>query len=143
MTLERWEQVKELLHAALKRSPAERAAFLTEACGEDVALRREMESLLAWAEKGEGLEQSSPEKPLHSMAHRGTATVTKPPGAGELKGRGTPSGVSLETVLFGPTRLDIQKLLDTDAKWFLPVRSMVRAGFLEAVSRAIGGASPC
>lgn len=51
--------------------------------------------------------------------------------------------VSLETVLFGPTRPDIQKLLDTDAKWFLPVRSMMRAGFLEAVSRAIGGASPC
>ena len=103
MTLERWEQVKELLHAALKRSPAERAAFLIEACGEDVSLRREMESLLAWAEKGEGLEQSplsgisDPEKPLHSMEPRGTATVTKPPDAGELKRRGTPS-VEMERI---------------------------------------------
>jgi len=44
---ERWEQVKELFAAALQREPGERSAFLREACGEDDALRSEVESLLS------------------------------------------------------------------------------------------------
>ena len=32
MPSERWQQVKEVLHSALQREPAERAAFLKEAC---------------------------------------------------------------------------------------------------------------
>jgi Tol biopolymer transport system component len=43
----RWSRVKEIFHAALVRAPDERAAFLRIACGEDVALEREAESLLA------------------------------------------------------------------------------------------------
>ena len=46
MTPERWAQVDQLLATALELSGAERAAFLAEACGEDVALRHEVESLL-------------------------------------------------------------------------------------------------
>ena len=43
----RWLRVKEIFHAALARAPDQRAAFLRDACGEDVALEREAESLLA------------------------------------------------------------------------------------------------
>jgi serine/threonine protein kinase len=43
----RWSRVKEIFHAALTRVPDQRAAFLQDACGEDVALRDEVESLLA------------------------------------------------------------------------------------------------
>jgi hypothetical protein len=47
MNPERWRQVEQLYHAALKRSPAARATFLTEMCQGDGELRREVESLLA------------------------------------------------------------------------------------------------
>ncbi|HET9262364.1 MAG TPA: protein kinase, partial [Vicinamibacterales bacterium] len=42
--------VESLCHAALARSVSERAAFLVEACGDDAALRAEVESLLVSAE---------------------------------------------------------------------------------------------
>src|SRR5690242_16846036 len=47
MTAERWKQVEALFESALEREPAERAAFLDQACGDDAALRKEVESLLA------------------------------------------------------------------------------------------------
>ncbi len=43
----RWQQVKQLFTAALERAPQQRTVYLTEACGEDVALRGEIEALLA------------------------------------------------------------------------------------------------
>jgi hypothetical protein len=43
---ERWATVERLYHEALARDPQERAAFLSEACAGDDALRREVESLL-------------------------------------------------------------------------------------------------
>ena len=46
MTPERWQRVEELYHAAYATPPGERAAFLAEACREDEALRRQVESLL-------------------------------------------------------------------------------------------------
>src|SRR2546422_9308290 len=53
MTPERWEQVGKLYQAALALPPAERETFLDDACRDDKALRREVESLLA-AEDGAG-----------------------------------------------------------------------------------------
>jgi serine/threonine protein kinase/Flp pilus assembly protein TadD len=47
ITPERWQQVKQLFQAALERAPAERAAWLAEACADDHSLRAEVESLLA------------------------------------------------------------------------------------------------
>jgi Tol biopolymer transport system component/predicted Ser/Thr protein kinase len=47
MDAERWRRVEELYHATLKRRPSERGAFLATACSGDVALRDEIESLLA------------------------------------------------------------------------------------------------
>src|SRR5262245_46501774 len=51
MTAERWQQVKELFHAASERAGMERATFLDGACAEDDELRREVESLLAMDEQ--------------------------------------------------------------------------------------------
>jgi len=51
MKPERWEQVGRIYHAALELRPEERASFLADACGDDSAMRREVESLLA-AEDG-------------------------------------------------------------------------------------------
>src|SRR5712692_5790469 len=51
MTPERWQQVKEIFQSALERAPGERSAFLSEACGADESLRKEVESLIASHEK--------------------------------------------------------------------------------------------
>src|SRR5437660_9382685 len=53
MTSERWEQVGKLYQAALALQPNKRETFLDDACGDDTAMRREVESLLA-AEDGAG-----------------------------------------------------------------------------------------
>jgi eukaryotic-like serine/threonine-protein kinase len=44
---EKWEQVKELFTLALERDATERSEFLRQACGDDDALRSEIESLLS------------------------------------------------------------------------------------------------
>jgi serine/threonine-protein kinase len=44
---ERWQQVSQLFQSALEREPNERAPYLQDACGDDDALRRQVESLLA------------------------------------------------------------------------------------------------
>ena len=45
-TREEWQKIKDLFGAALERTPAERDAFLREACGGEVSVREEVESLL-------------------------------------------------------------------------------------------------
>jgi hypothetical protein len=50
VTPERWLQVKEILAGVMDIDPISRAAFLDRACTGDVALRQEVESLLAAAE---------------------------------------------------------------------------------------------
>lgn len=47
MHSERWHQIEQIGEAALKRGPGERASFLSDACGDDTALRQEVDSLLA------------------------------------------------------------------------------------------------
>ncbi|MEK6407925.1 MAG: protein kinase [Acidobacteriota bacterium] len=51
MSPARWQEVESLLQAALERQPAERGAFLDEACAGDDALRKEVEFLLASSEQ--------------------------------------------------------------------------------------------
>ncbi|HST19977.1 MAG TPA: serine/threonine-protein kinase [Blastocatellia bacterium] len=46
MNQERWKRIETLFESAIERDTSERAAFLDEACGGDVTLRREVESLL-------------------------------------------------------------------------------------------------
>ncbi len=61
MTGDRLQQIEALYHAALARPAAERDGFLTEQCGADDELRREVESLLAHADPAdEFLEPPAP-----------------------------------------------------------------------------------
>jgi Tol biopolymer transport system component len=53
MTTDRWARIDQLLDEAMDRPAAEQQAFLDEACGEDVELRREVQSLLAAHQKAE------------------------------------------------------------------------------------------
>jgi serine/threonine protein kinase len=54
MVPERWKGIEALYHAARTRPPGERAAFLAEVCGDDEALRRDVESLLNEPVSAEG-----------------------------------------------------------------------------------------
>src|SRR5262245_15947110 len=60
MTPERCKQVDQLRQDALDRGPAERAAFLAEACGGDDELRREVESLIGFHERAENFIETPP-----------------------------------------------------------------------------------
>jgi hypothetical protein len=61
VTDQRWPRVKALFQAAVERPAEERDAFLAAATGDDAALRREVESLLASdTSDGSVLGRSSP-----------------------------------------------------------------------------------
>jgi serine/threonine protein kinase len=71
MTPERWREIERLYHAALERTSEQRAAFLTEACGSDEALRRELESLLEYhARTGDFIETPAGEGRLATAVRR-------------------------------------------------------------------------
>ena len=55
MQTDRWRQIESLFHQALERAPKDRDLFLAIACDADVALRKEVESLLASQQKSDGL----------------------------------------------------------------------------------------
>ena len=71
MTPERWKRLEQIFHAAREAGPANRAAYLAAACGDDQSLRREIEHLLADAD---ALSQ------LESRARSVTAPASLPPG---------------------------------------------------------------
>ena len=52
--MDHWQQVSRICHDVPGRAEEERAAFLHEVCGDDEALRREVESLLAQERSAEG-----------------------------------------------------------------------------------------
>src|SRR6185295_11097907 len=51
MTPERWKQIDELAQSALERGVADRGAFLDKGCLGDEALRREVESQIAYQQQ--------------------------------------------------------------------------------------------
>src|SRR5882762_5304530 len=58
MTPERWRQVEEIFQTALDLKADERARYVSVACAEDVALRRDVETLLSQHESaGDLLEE--------------------------------------------------------------------------------------
>ncbi len=67
MTPERWARVEELFHTARARPPHERAAFLAEACPDDHALRRDVESLLHESGSDDGF-LAEPTLPMTAQA---------------------------------------------------------------------------
>jgi serine/threonine protein kinase/tetratricopeptide (TPR) repeat protein len=67
---EKWEQVKELFTLALERDAAERSEFLRQACGDNDALRSEIESLLSSFDGAATFLEDSPAAPLLSAQLR-------------------------------------------------------------------------
>ena len=59
-----WQRIEELFYAALEQAPSERNSFLDRACGGDVDLRREIDSLLSASDKTLGFIQ----KPVQEAA---------------------------------------------------------------------------
>ena len=46
MTPERWQRIREVFRAAMTQAPADRAAWLADACGDDRELQDEVDRLL-------------------------------------------------------------------------------------------------
>src|SRR5579862_5389686 len=59
-----WHRLDDLFNQAMDMHPTERGRFIDQACGNDEALRAELESLLRSAETSDGLE-----KVVHGAAH--------------------------------------------------------------------------
>jgi serine/threonine protein kinase/Tfp pilus assembly protein PilF len=69
MKPERWQQLDQLFHDALKRKPVERVAFLNEACVGDESLRNQVEALLvARQEAGSFMESPAMEVEARGLA---------------------------------------------------------------------------
>jgi serine/threonine protein kinase/Tfp pilus assembly protein PilF len=88
MTPERWEQVKALCGEALGRPTAERATYLAAACGADLDLRHEVDTLLAETSEGSG----------YLVSH---VELALPPGESELL-----AGPRDPGQLLGPYRIE-------------------------------------
>ena len=69
MKPEEWQQLDQLFHSTLRREPAERPAFLEEACAGDKSLRLQVEALLAAHEEA----GSFIEKPAFEVEARSVA----------------------------------------------------------------------
>ena len=76
MDSNRWKQVDNLLQAVLERPPAERDAFLRQACAGDEALEREVRSLVTSQQQaGSFLESPAIEMAARALAHRDRKSV--------------------------------------------------------------------
>jgi serine/threonine-protein kinase len=71
VTTERWQHIERLFHGALEREPAERSAFLAEACVDDDHLRGEVESLIT-AHKSAGDFLETPAIKVEALAGQAT-----------------------------------------------------------------------
>ena len=70
MTPERWQQLKQIFQSALERNPAERSAFLSQACADDPALRSEVESLISSHDQaGDSIEAMAVEAATEMLAN--------------------------------------------------------------------------
>ena len=88
MKSERWQQIDRLYHAALERAPGQRTSFLDETCAGDEDLRREVESLLAQEERGDGfLEAPALEVAARALAQDQARATRTANGAAPLTGR--------------------------------------------------------
>jgi serine/threonine protein kinase/sugar lactone lactonase YvrE len=70
---ERWREIERLYHAALERDPADRAAYLCDACHNDAELRREVEELLAYQDRANGFIETPA---IHMVARQEAAVLT-------------------------------------------------------------------
>jgi serine/threonine protein kinase/tetratricopeptide (TPR) repeat protein len=70
-TGDRWRRIEELFHASLDVAPAERAAYLQQACGSDTALLNEVQSLLQSAEESIDFLPQAVSEVAHNMKAEG------------------------------------------------------------------------
>ncbi len=77
MSPERWQQIEQLYHSTLERSPADRADYLRSACGSDDELRHEVESLVAVGNRiGSFMESSIKERGLATETEHSMVGIT-------------------------------------------------------------------
>ena len=70
MTPDRWQQLKQIFQSAIERNPAERSAFLSQACAGDEALRSEVESLISSHDQaGDSIEAMAAEAATEMLAN--------------------------------------------------------------------------
>ncbi|MFN2579365.1 MAG: protein kinase, partial [Pyrinomonadaceae bacterium] len=76
MTPEHWQRIKILLQSALEREPAERSAFLDEACQGDTSLRQQVNSFIISHEQTGGfIEEPAFEVMAESLVNEQTELV--------------------------------------------------------------------
>src|SRR6476469_7337487 len=76
MTPERWQQLKQLFQSALERNPAERSAFLSQACADDEVLRSEVESLISSHDQaGDSIEALAAEAATEMLSADQTGSI--------------------------------------------------------------------
>jgi serine/threonine protein kinase len=63
--LERFQQIEEIFHQALQQEPAQREAYVRQACRGDSDLRREVVSMLATHDEGAGCESWAAQAAVH------------------------------------------------------------------------------
>ena len=91
MTPERWQQVKEVLAAALALDGAARSTYLAKIEAADAELRREVDSLLAYGPADGFLEQPAiPTPPLDSGTTFGGYHIESPLGEGGMVSSSSP-----------------------------------------------------
>jgi len=93
MTPERWQELDQLLKAALEREHAERAAFLEAQCGDDHELRQAAERLLAAEDKIGGFMETPASTAIPRFGPKLKAAVI--PGSGEAPTHSEDAGTSL------------------------------------------------
>lgn len=64
---EGWPQIKEIVGSALELGPEQRMDFVRKACGDNEALRREVESLLACDQEADRILENSPSDDVFSI----------------------------------------------------------------------------
>jgi len=79
VTPERFERVIEIYHGAAELNVASRADFLTKACGEDISLLEEVESLLSADASAKGFLRTSPTSLSHTEPESRTSVEVRIP----------------------------------------------------------------
>lgn len=77
---EQWQRIEQLFQSALELEPTERSAFLAQACGDDLALRREVESLLVYQAAAGGMIQGAIHQAADLLANTSAAPARFTPG---------------------------------------------------------------
>jgi eukaryotic-like serine/threonine-protein kinase len=81
-----WQRIEALFYEALEHAPAAREAFLASACGSDLDLRREIDSLLAASDKTLGFIQRPLQEAARSLDDRSEITSGRQIGSYRLLG---------------------------------------------------------